>query len=59
MGEWDEVFGDAAVATAILDHLLHHSIVVTIRGESYRLLEKRRSGLIRSTAAEPIEKEAT
>lgn len=29
--------------------LLHHSAVVTIRGESYRLLEKRRSGLIRRT----------
>jgi hypothetical protein len=33
------------VATAILDRLLHHSQVLTIRGESYRLREKRRSGL--------------
>jgi len=46
VGEWGEVFGDTVVATAILDRLLHHSQVVTIRGESYRLLEKRRSGLL-------------
>ena len=41
-------FDDAVVATAILDRLLHHSIVVTVRGESYRLREKRRSGMIRN-----------
>ena len=35
--EWDEVFGDQVVAAAILDRLLHHSHVVTIRGDSYRL----------------------
>ena len=39
------MFGDPVVATAILDRLLHHSHVVTIRGDSYRLREKRRSGL--------------
>jgi hypothetical protein len=42
------VFGDLVVATAILDRLLHHSHVVTIRGDSYRLREKRRSGLIKA-----------
>ena len=47
VGEWGDVFGDNVVATAILDRLLHHSTVVTIRGESYRLLEKRRSGLLK------------
>lgn len=47
VGEWGTVFGDAVVATAILDRLLHHSHVVTIRGDSYRLREKRRSGLIK------------
>lgn len=47
VGEWGEVFGDPVVATAILDRLLHHSHVVTIRGESYRLKEKRRSGLLK------------
>src|SRR5215212_12029043 len=44
--EWGSVFGDAVVATAILDRLLHHSHVITIRGDSYRLREKRRSGLL-------------
>jgi DNA replication protein DnaC len=44
------MFGDAVVATAILDRLLHHSHVITIRGDSYRLREKRRSGLLPKTA---------
>jgi DNA replication protein DnaC len=42
------VFGDPVVATAILDRLLHHSHVITIRGDSYRLREKRRSGLVKA-----------
>jgi DNA replication protein DnaC len=37
--EWGEVFGDQVVATAILDRLLHHSHVLTIRGDSFRLRE--------------------
>ena len=37
VGEWGEVFGDVVVATAILDRLLHHSHVLTITGESFRL----------------------
>jgi len=48
--EWDEVFGDQVVAAAILDRLLHHSHVVTIRGDSYRLREKRRAGMFRPPA---------
>ncbi len=47
VGEWGTVFGDPVVATAILDRLLHHSHVLTIRGDSYRLREKRRSGLLK------------
>ena len=39
VGEWGSVFGDAVVATAILDRLLHHSHVLIIRGDSYRLLQ--------------------
>lgn len=35
--EWAEVFGDPVVATALLDRLLHHAIVVQIEGASYRL----------------------
>ena len=49
--EWGEVFGDQVVATAILDRLLHHSHVLTVRGDSYRLREKRRSGLIKASSA--------
>ena len=48
VGEWGQVFGDPVVATAILDRLLHHSQVVTIRGDSYRLREKRRAGLVKA-----------
>lgn len=35
--EWGDVFGDAVVATALLDRLLHHAVVVQIEGASYRL----------------------
>ena len=35
--EWAEVFGDPIVATALLDRLLHHAIVIQIEGASYRL----------------------
>lgn len=35
--EWGEVFGDTVVATALLDRLLHHAVVVQIDGASYRL----------------------
>lgn len=38
-GEWGEIFGDPVVATALLDRLLHHAIVVPIEGNSYRLRE--------------------
>jgi DNA replication protein DnaC len=52
--EWGTVFGDPVVATAILDRLLHHSHVVTIRGDSYRLREKRKSGLLKRVTNEAI-----
>jgi DNA replication protein DnaC len=44
--EWGSIFGDSIIATAILDRLLHHSTTVNIRGESYRLKERRKAGLI-------------
>ncbi len=47
VAEWGTVFADPVVATAILDRLLHHSHVLTIRGDSYRLRAKRKSGLIK------------
>ena len=45
-GEWGELLGDSVIAAAILDRLLHHSHVFNIRGESYRLAEKRTAGLL-------------
>lgn len=53
-GEWGDVLGDNVIATAILDRLLHHSHVINIRGESYRLREKKRAGVLapRSTGGE-------
>ena len=35
--QWDEIFGDPMIAGEIVDRLLHHAIVVTIKGKSYRL----------------------
>lgn len=51
VAEWGTVFADPVVATAILDRLLHHSHVLTIRGDSYRLRAKRKSGLIKTLSA--------
>ncbi|KEO82014.1 hypothetical protein EL26_17750 [Tumebacillus flagellatus] len=43
-GEWGEMRGDLVLATAIFDRLLHHSHNINIRGNSYRLREKMKSG---------------
>lgn len=43
-GEWGDVFGDNIVATAILDRLLHHSTTINIKGDSYRVKEKKKAG---------------
>lgn len=44
-GSWGEVFaGDAVMASAALDRLLHRCTVVNIRGDSYRLKEKLKAG---------------
>jgi DNA replication protein DnaC len=62
-GEWGEVFGDTAVAAALLDRLLHHAVVVHIEGSSYRLREhadllpehlRNRPGSLNQVPAEPI-----
>lgn len=37
--KWGEVFGDSTIASAIVDRLVHHSIVVNIKGRSYRIKE--------------------
>ena len=51
--EWGAVFGDPVLATAILDRLVHHSTILNIRGDSYRLREKRQAGLFGEAAARP------
>ncbi len=46
-GSWDEAFaGDAVLTAAMLDRILHHAAVVQITGESYRLKDKRRAGIM-------------
>jgi DNA replication protein DnaC len=53
--DWGQVFGETTIATAILDRLLHHSTTVNIRGESYRLKERRKAGLLQSPTAKASE----
>lgn len=63
VSEWGTLFGDEVLATAILDRLLHHSHTLMITGESYRLREKRKTGLlltgpkeVGAEAAEPVKR---
>lgn len=44
--QWGHVFGDDVLAAAILDRLLHHSHTLMIQGESYRLKQKRKAGIL-------------
>lgn len=58
--DWGEVFNDPILATAILDRLLHYSTTLNIKGESYRLKEKRRAGLLsRANSVMSEEQEVT
>lgn len=50
-GEWGIILGDVIVASAVLDRFLHHCEVLTIRGESYRLREAKREGILGSASA--------
>lgn len=52
-GDWGSIFGDPIIATAILDRLLHHSTTINIRGESYRIKDRRRAGLLPRSEQEP------
>lgn len=46
-GQWDQAFaGDAVLTAALLDRLLHHSHVIQIQGDSFRLKDKRKAGVI-------------
>ena len=39
--QWNEVFADVTIASAILDRVLHHCTVINIKGESFRLKERK------------------
>lgn len=54
-GEWGDIFADQVLASAILDRLLHHSTTINIRGQSYRLREKRQAGVFHDLTAAPKE----
>lgn len=54
-GSWAEVFGDRVIATAVLDRVLHHAITLNIRGNSYRLKDKLKAGLVRAADNESVD----
>jgi len=54
---WGEVFGDTVIATAVLDRLLHHSTTLNVKGESYRLKEKRKAGLFGRSSVPSVDTE--
>jgi len=56
--DWGEIFHDQVLATAILDRLLHHATTLNIKGESYRLKEKRRAGILGRANEPKAEEEA-
>jgi DNA replication protein DnaC len=45
------VFGGRMIATAILDRVLHHAIIINIRGNSYRLNDKLKAGFVKPVEA--------
>jgi DNA replication protein DnaC len=57
--DWGEMVNDPILATAVLDRLLHYATTLNIKGESYRLKEKRKAGLLGRptllTTAETVE----
>jgi DNA replication protein DnaC len=49
-GSWDTAFAaDSVLTAAMLDRIRHHSTIVSINGESFRLKDKRRAGLLAAT----------
>jgi DNA replication protein DnaC len=49
-GQWGQIFAnDTALTSAMLDRVLHHSHILTIKGESYRIKEKKQAGLMEKT----------
>lgn len=54
--EWGEILGDQVMASAVLNRILHHRVVVNIKGESYRLRDRRRKSLPTKRRREKIER---
>ena len=46
--QWGQVFGDEMIAAAVLDRLLHHSHTLVVNGDSYRLKQQKKAGLLAS-----------
>jgi DNA replication protein DnaC len=55
VSEWPELLGDHALATAILDRILHHSHVFSIKGNSYRLRERMTSSTVGPSETASVE----
>ena len=51
--QWGEILGDAMVAAALIDRLVHHATMVTLKGKSYRLRE-RGTGIAPAAQAPPL-----
>jgi DNA replication protein DnaC len=47
-GQWAEIMSDEAIATATLDRLLHHAHALTLKGESYRMKDRLKNGIVDS-----------
>ncbi len=45
-GRWGEVFGDDVVAAAMIDRLVHHAEVISLKGDSYRLKDRQDLGRV-------------
>jgi len=54
-GQWGEIFNDYTIAAAILDRILHHCITFNMKGESYRMKDRNRVGIV-PTLIQPAEK---
>jgi DNA replication protein DnaC len=52
-GDWGSIFQDNVIASAILDRPLHPATTINIKGESYRLKDQRKAGVLSKAAATP------
>jgi DNA replication protein DnaC len=47
---WTEIFGDAVAVAALVDRLVHHAEIITLKGDSYRLKGKKGTGILTTPA---------